>query len=244
MEKKQFPLDIKEFKERGVFISASPQHGKTNLGKLIADRLITQNFVIRAFDSSQQWLKSNIPYFLVFRSNDLKKRSKYPFDLSTTFDISRLRIEEQKELVRRVLEVDFSILSENTDIPFWICYILEEAQLYLPSGSLQATVNQEVLRMVSVGHNFNQTNKILTQRPADVSVKAIGRCGQLFIGKHFETNDIKRLATYLHWTPKKTYKNLTKLEKGEFYYVILGKEPVLISTPLFNQRVKPKQLEG
>jgi len=236
------PLNLIEFKDRGIFISASPQHGKTNLAKLISDIILKEGFIIRVFDSSQKWLNSNIPYYIQWREQNLKSKSKYPFDLSCVFDISRLTIESQKELVRRVASIDFSVLSETDLKNRWICYILEEAQLYLPSGSLTASINQEILRMVSVGHNFNQTNEILTQRPADVSVKAIGRCGQLYIGKHFEENDIRKLSSYLHWKPQSTYEKLTELRKGQFYYLLLGQKPVKINTPLHKQTLKPIQL--
>lgn len=238
----EIPFDIIEFKEKGVFISASPQHGKTNLAKLLSDVVMKQNFIVRVFDPSQKWLNSNIPYYMVFKSKHLKKTSKYPFDLSTVFDISRLRIEEQKELVRSVLLTDFEILSE-TKPNFWVAYGLEEAQLYLPTGSLTALANQETFRMVSVGHNFQQTNTLLTQRPADVSVKAIGRCGQLYIGKHFEENDINKLSKYLHWKPLETYAKLTKLQKGQFYYLLLGQKPIKIDTPLHKQILQPIRLE-
>lgn len=240
-EKKPFPFSFEDFRKRGAFICGAKQSGKTNLAKLIANELKRRNFVVRAFDPSQAWLKSSLPYFLVFRSADLRKTTAYPFDLSAVFDISRLLPSEQQETVRQVLATDFAVVSEKKP-SFGFCYALEEAQLYLPTGSLQASVNQQTLRMVSVGGNFGQTCLILTQRPADVSAKAIGRVGQLFVGKHFEENDIAKLARYLGWLPKKTYEKLTKLEIGQFYYLMVGEEPELISTPLFEPETTPKRL--
>lgn len=236
------PLNLIEFKERGLFISANPQHGKTNLAKIITDITMSNNFVARVFDPSQKWLFSNIPYYIEIDSKAFRKGIKYPFDLSVVFDMSRLRIEEQKSLVKEVLECDFDILANSKPFPFFICYGLEEAQLYLPQGSLQAKTSQETFRMVSVGHNFRQTNMLLTQRPADVDVRAISRCGQLYIGKHFEENDIRKISRFLHWKPENTYEKLTKLEKGQFYYMILGAEPQLINTKLHVQVHQPTQL--
>lgn len=239
----KIPLDIGNFKETGLFISAIPQHGKTNLAKIIMDNIMSNNFVTRVFDPSQKWLYSNIPYYIEIDSKILKKGFKYPFDGSLVFDISRLHIEKQKEFVKDVLACDFDILANSKPFPFFIAYGLEEAQLYLPQGSLQAKTSQETFRMVSVGHNFRQTNLLLTQRPADVDVRAISRCGQLYIGKHFEENDIRKISRFLHWNPKNTYEKLTKLEKGQFFYMILGSEPRLINTKLHKQTLKPIQLQ-
>jgi hypothetical protein len=69
--------------------------------------------------------------------------------------------------------------------------------------------------VISVGANFKLGYVLLTQRPSDVDTKAISRCGQLFIGKHFEVN------------------NINKLRCGEFYYC--ASTPTKITTPLHHQ---------
>jgi DNA helicase HerA-like ATPase len=88
--------------------------------------------------------------------------------------------------------------------------------------------------MISVGANFKLGYVLLTQRPSDVDTKAISRCGQLFIGKHFEVNDINKLRRFLGWRKfEDAYQRLPSLKRGEFYYC--ASTSTKITTPLHRQ---------
>jgi len=122
----------------------------------------------------------------------------------------------------------------------WTIYIVEESQLVLPSGSLRAKYAQATFRMVSVGRNFLERYILLTQRPADVSTKALSRVGQLFIGQHFEMNDINKIAHLLGYEFKECREILSSLQLGEFiYFNPYNRIRQKIQTPLYVNHRKP-----
>jgi len=204
------------------------------------------------------WLSSSIPYFVVideewWRSRSLKEIDSIPINQNITYDISRLYPTTQKQFISRILNKDFKFICNNMDkVNWWTIFLLEECQMVIPSGSLRANYAQTTFRMVSVGRNFKQRMILLSQRPSDVSTKALSRVGILYIGQHYESNDIKKISNFFNndikkisnffnRSQKETYEMLSNLKIGQFMFLnpyekILKK----ISTPLFETNITPK----
>lgn len=253
---KSFPFSVREAKDRGTVITGMPKSGKTNLAKMLVHHMMSLGYNVKVFDPSQAWLKSSVPYYLVMDSfMEVQDQAVLsPIDKSIVYDISRMYPEEQKLFIGIVIDSDFDLINDRSlvDVPHqWIIYVIEEAQMVIPSGSLRAKYAQQTFRMVSVGRNFNQRYFLLTQRPADISVKALSRSGQSYFGQHWEENDIRKISRLLgdKWsdntpTPKSRKFNfvreiLSGLKIGEFVYRNpYEKIQRKIATPLFDYTVE------
>lgn len=242
-----FTFDYEEALKRGCFISAMPQLGKSNLAKILVDYLMKQGCVVKVFDNSKVWYRSSVPTYQVIDTTHDEKIYN-PLSVSTIFDISRLYPDEFKSFVATVIGDDFHLVSRlppafnDKPLPFSIIYLIEEAQLLMPSGSLRASYAQETFRMVSVGANFNLRYIAITQRPADVSVKMISRTGLRYFGGAWEVNDLRKLRAYTGWKFNETLSRFTSLKVGQFWYQ-KGRETRLIKTPLFKTDVTPVKYE-
>lgn len=240
-----FDFSLREAKSRGTFISGMPRSGKTNLAKILADYLMKQGFIIKVFDPSMAWLSSSIPHFIRVDEEwwrQLNKLNSIPINQSITYDVSRLYPTVQKQFVAHILNNDFKFACNNMDkMDWWTIFFLEESQMFVPSGSLRANFAQTTFRMVSVGRNFKQRYVLITQRPSDVSTRALSRVGQLYIGSHYESNDIKKISNFFNRSQKETYEMLSSLTIGQFVF-LNPYERVLkkINTPLFETNIVPK----
>jgi len=236
----RLPFDVDDGKDAGVFVSAIRQHGKTKLAQLLADLYIDDDCLVRVFDTSQAWNSSNIPTKVTLRQ---PHKIVYPSDQSIIFDISRLYLQQQRFTIQTILGTDFQtrVESPNPKLEQWIIYFFEEAQIILPNGSLRANYAQEAFRTISVGANYNLGYMLITQRPADVSTKAISRCGILYLGKHFESNDITKLKKFLGWRKyNDTHERLSSLKKREFYHFD-GNKATKFRAPTYRQYRQPTE---
>jgi len=234
-----FPFSYREALERGTFISGMPKSGKTNLGKIIATQLLHCGYTVRCFDSSQAWLQSDIPYYVNINSFMDLGKADIPLEQSCVFDVSALLPEEQAVFTGEILDRDFEV-ARTEGLPNWTIYIIEEAQLVIPSGSLRSKYAQTTFRMVSVGRNFKQRFIMLTQRPADIDVKALSRVGQAYIGQHWEENDIRKLSRLLGYKFEECRRALSSLQLGEFvYFSPYTKVKEIVKTPAFVQSRTP-----
>ena len=240
-----FDFSLREAKDRGVFISGMPRSGKTNLAKMLADYLLKLGFIIKVFDPSLAWMESSLPYFVRIDEEwwrQLNKLNSIPINQSIVYDMGGLYPNTQKQFVGHVLNSDFKFNYYNMDkVDFTILYFLEECQMIIPSGSLRSNYAQATFRMISVGRNYKQRMVLLSQRPNDVSTKALSRVGLMYVGGHYESNDIKKISNFFNRIPKETYEMLSGLKIGQFMFLnpyekILKK----INTPLFETDITPK----
>lgn len=221
-----FPFSLSEALKSGVFISGITQSGKTNLALLIAKHLIDQAITVFAFDPSRAWhkLKHHVDSLVIDNNTH---QLAYDPKRSTLFDISLLLVEQQKEVVQKVVSDLFMNALENKKHNPTIVFF-EEAQLYLPQGSLSAKVSQEILRLITVGGNFKLRYVLITPFASSVDKSAIKACKQKYLGFSDEPNDVRYLKSFL---AKRVYE-LKTLNTGEFLYVI-GDRVEKVKTPLF-----------
>ncbi|MDH5451054.1 MAG: hypothetical protein OEX77_09215 [Candidatus Bathyarchaeota archaeon] len=99
---------------------------------------------------------------------------------------------------------------------------------------MRSTAYQEPLRFLSVGRNYNFKHILLSQRAQLIDATAISLCGQVYVGRMHEQNDLSKMR---NWLKEKT-ENLPSLQVGEFYYVLQG-ESIKFKAPLFKSATKP-----
>ncbi|MCP8313085.1 MAG: ATP-binding protein [archaeon] len=247
-----FPFDVKKARARGIFISGGKQSGKTNLAKVLADYQMKQppfeyenrfyeKTIVKVFDPSQSWVQeSSIPHYQ--EVTNIREPILNSITGSCIFDISRMYPFDQRIFISEILGADFNFIV-NKRIPVWIVYIIEEAQLVVPSLSLRSLFAQETLRTITVGRNYGMTVSLLTQFPAMVDTTTIKACGQGYFGLAWEVNDLNKLRAFVRWDKDKVWDTFPKLEVGEFVYLDIGgvdSYAQVVKTPLFKGK-KPQQ---
>jgi DNA helicase HerA-like ATPase len=206
-----FQFDVEELKTSGVFISGAPGSGKSTFAFFLADQLIRNNFIVYAFDPSQAWkTKSSIPKYV-------EVTEKIPFLIlqkeSTVYDISLLSPLKQQNFVENFCRILFNERARSMSRPQTFL-IFEEAHLYIPKGDLQKEVAQELLRIITVGRNYNIRFALLTQFPTMIDKMAIKYCKLKFFGYCDDADDIKYLRSFLG----EDANSLNGLDPGEFVY--------------------------
>jgi len=178
----------------GAFISGSKGSGKTTLAMSLADSLMREGCILKVFDISGKWrTKSSIPNLYIPINSTLPN---IPLYTSITFDLTLLTPRDMRNFITRVLRHDFERQVRSTERK-WIVYVFEECQLLIPQGKLRSNVAQEVLRILTVGRNYNISYIAITQRPATVDTTVLELTDVQFFGKCTGQNDLKKLVTML-----------------------------------------------
>lgn len=258
----RFPFDMWKHIENGTFTSGGKSSGKTNLNKVLVDKMIKfppftyedrryNKIVVKLFDISQAWSlrASPIPIYQEITYDGDFGECVNSMNESCVYDISQL---DSPDLIRLFIS---SIISEdlryvmNNRLPYWYTYVLEEAQFLVPSGTLSGKSNHigsaEMFKMITVGRNFGMTHGLLCQFPSTVDTNAIKACGQAYFGYAWEANDIRKVKNLLGWKKKDVEKQLPALYKGQFVYQKIGGGRVqeIIRTPKFEGSL-PKKWNG
>jgi len=234
LDVKDLVFDVELAKRRGTFISGSRGSGKSNLGKILADRLIKDGCIVKVFDNSQIWRHSNIPNLLVVKPDKHGKIDvQIDFYKSYVFDISHLYIKIQRLFTEFVIRTEFNYQANMTERKEHI-YIFEECELLVGTHNR----SEEIMRLVCVGRNFDLSYIALAQRLAMVSTSLISQCGQMYFGQAHEENDKKKLR---NWLGSHT-NELEDLSIGEFLYKN-GKYVEKLRTPLFQRKVMEVRAE-
>ncbi len=233
-----FAFDLEEAMRTGVFISGTSGYGKTNLAFHIADMMMKNHIGVVVFDPSQAWYNSSIPH--VFQIKDYKDFMKrgYAEASDIVYDLSLLYVEQQKSVITTIIQKEFTKAVNSPTRPKKI-YVFEECQLLIPQSRLRSIEAQEILRLITVGRNYNLRFILLTQRPATVDKTCVSLCGQKYLGRVDELNDIKYLRNWVG----DYVKELPSLAIGQFVYD-KGNEVEVIEVPIFRSLRRPRARKG
>jgi len=230
LDVKDLMFDVELGKKRGTFISGNRGSGKSNLGKILVDKLLRQGYIVKVFDNSQTWRNSSVPNLRIVKNNF----GDIDFTKSCVYDLSMLYIKDQRRFIENVIKTEFEHQTQLTEKQrHWIFYVFEECEMLVSTHNK----SEEILRLACVGRNFKLSYLALAQRFALVSPSLISLCGQLYIGQAHEENDLKKLRNWLG-----NYVNeLQDLTIGEFLYKH-DKYAEKIQTDKFTSNSKPKQI--
>ena len=232
---KRFDFDLNEALLSGCFIAGGKQCGKTNLAKNLADLFMKHGHIVKAFDLSQQWLDSSIPYSIEVNQPYLE----IPLYRSVVFDLSRLYASQIKTFITQILAKEFSLqVAMPKHERKWVVYFFEECQVLIPSGKLRSKESQEVLRLLTSGANYNLSYVAITQRPSTVDTTVMELTFQKYFARLDGENDKRKIKTYIE-----SYADmLDSLKLGEFIYD-KGNETKKVATELFASTTKPRRLQ-
>jgi hypothetical protein len=226
-----FSFDIELGLRHGTFIAGSRGSGKSSLGKTIADMFLKKDYIIRVFDNSQTWRRSNIPNVVI-----IKPYSNFEpnYNESYVFDTSLLDIPQQKAFIENIVNREFNhtaMLSENERN--WRIYVFEECELLLGTHEH----SKKIMKVCALGRNLRMSYIAIAQRFQLVSTNLISLSGQLYIGSMHEQNDLKKIK---NWLGDRT-EDLKTLEVGEFIRYSNGKLDKM-QTELFTPNIEPKMI--
>lgn len=230
-----FEIDVNEALRSGVFVCGGKGTTKTNLAKIIADKLLRLGYVVKVFDISKAWLRSSIPYVVEITNNIRMDINLYR---SVIFDLSRLLPKDVKRFITLILTKEWDMqVSLAEPQRKWIVYVFEECQMLTPQGSLRSNEAQQVLRLMTSGRNYRLAYIALTQRPALCDTSVFELTFQKYFARMNGENDLRKVANYIG---AKAY-DLEKLRLGEFFYD-RGAETKWIATKEFKAESKPQAL--
>jgi len=227
------PFDVNLAVDSGFYVSGTSQSGKTNLTKLIVQRLIDNGIACYVMDASKAWTHDTpISDVLVVDT----KIETYAWHGSTVFDIAALNARHKVRFVNQFCHDIYAMHVEGYAAKEFI--IFEEAQLYIPSGSLRLAIRrsspcESVLDVVTVGANYGLRFGLITQFPALVDKPPVKITQQRYFGWTWERNDVAYIKAFIgkEWAAK-----LQSLQKGEFIYQCRDKTE-LIKTAVYQRPI-------
>ena len=231
-----FEIDIGEAKRSGVFIAGGKGTTKTNLAKVIVDRLLKLGCIVKVLDVSTAWLNSQIPYVYEAETDYVPETELYQ---SVLYDLSNLTPKDVKSFIAKFLAVEWK---KQRAIPKhkrkWIIYVFEETQMLTPQGGLRSNEAQQTLRLMSSGRNIELGFIAITQRPALADTSVFELSFQRYFARMDGENDKNKVAQYIGSLAEK----LEDLNLGEFFYDF-GRTTKWIYTEEFKPKTKPRRLQ-
>ena len=227
------PFNIALAIDSGFYVSGTSQSGKTNLAKLLVQQLFDKGIACYVLDASKAWTHDTPIDDVVKIESD---KRDYAWEGSTVFDIASLSARHKVLFVNKLCHDVYEAHVNGYARKEFL--IFEEAQLYIPSGSMRLAVRrsspcESVLDVVTVGANYGLRFGLITQFPALVDKPPVKITQQRYFGWTWERNDVSYIKAFVgkEWAAK-----LQSLQKGEFIYQCRD-ATTLIKTPLYKRPI-------
>lgn len=229
-------FDFDEAKKGNTLITGSNQIGKSRLACGIASMLQSRQWQVIAFDNSGKWKEaSDIPNrFKIYPRAD--KLPPIPIDTSMVYDTSLLTPNDSKYIVNYILQSlwEYRVINQ---VDSWLMVILEELQLF--AKNVRGIVNQNLLRVMSVGANQKMRCIGIVFDLAMVDPCYIRLCTQRFHGRlPIEENSKRKFKSYYG---SDMFEVASHLGVGTFIYYHIDKLRI-IQAPLFEPHKTPQLL--
>lgn len=193
---KQVLLDILSHR---LNIIADPQHGKTNLSRVLVAEMVKQlsNVQVKVFDTTQVYRHN---FLDTFKCQEINNDTQKVFDDcgGIVFDIEYMFSQRIAQFIGNVVLIDYQRNRErkkasNGKLNDWTLYVLEEAQNSLNTHALNRLDSAVLLKSICEAANFGLSYIFIGQRAQDISTKAIERSSCYFIGKTVGDNNVRKL---------------------------------------------------
>ncbi len=226
-------MDFNRFVEDGALIVGGKGTGKTNLTKLLVS-LMPSSWEVKVFDISQAWTNDS-PIPARWESNPPLPRVQ---DASIVYDLGNAYPSQAREAMLDMIRREYECHLSQHVKPITI-FVFEEGQMLFKPSSLRSRVNEEGLRLITVGRNQGFSYIVTSQRPQLLDTTVWELCGQRYIGRLF------RPRPYFNSILGKDADRLPSLKRGEFLYqmddrIKLVRPPLFEGNPtiLLNRRLR------
>jgi len=225
-------IDLEECKKSNTLIVGQTGSGKTKLSMGIVDLLLKNGWEVHVFDSVGVWRKSPLTQIMILKSG---KVNLCDFTNSTVVDMSRLRIDDQKELLEKYTEWIWNLrVDDPHSIHRPLMIVLEESQNYIKN--LRSIEAQNIFRLMMSGRNLGIRVLMISPRINNVSAECRFLANQKYIGLSYETNVLAKIKSLYGKDVMNTCKSL---RVGEFIYSNPPLPPVKVRVPEFKTDNKP-----
>jgi len=230
---------LREILKTGLICVATKGHGKTNAIKVLTRELLHRGFAnVKVFDLALNWLFDfeQLTYQLLEQDTDIINANNCIYDFTLINNQNMIN-----HAMQHLMKVDFHNkarmkLTCDGKIYQWLVYVIEEAQNIIGSSALRGRENGFWLKAISTSRNFGLAYIFIGQRLADISTKAVERCGGYLLGKMTGDNDLRKVKAL---GGKELREQVKQLEVGSFIYYN-GNTTQQIDFPLFESYGRPK----
>jgi hypothetical protein len=214
-----FMVDTLELMKTGVFLTGTRQCGKSNLAKLIVQKLISEGKTVFIIDPTQVWQQDfdELSFLVVSEPHG---QTEITWNLeSTIFDVSQLTPKSLQRFTELFCTALFNrAVATPKPLRPQIVATFEEAHTAMENNRLNGKAYQNTKRFLTQGGNYGLSFIAITQFPALVDKLPLKAAQQRYFGKTSEPNDLKYLRAYLG----ETVKQLASLPLGQFLYTHSG----------------------
>ena len=228
----RYHFDTEEAAKTNTMIVGLTSSGKTRLGWAICDLLQSENWDIIIFDPVGVWAQSSMKQCIKLDSSRL---NILPVEGSVVYDISGLKIDEQKQLIENFAEAYWEYKNANPATRHTLI-VLEEASTFIKY--INGSASQNLYRLAMAGRNPPHLTRLMyiSPRYTDINTQFRFLAGQKYIGFADEENIFKSIKG-LHG---KDWAFIMKsLKVGQFLYKHTSKPIELITVPEFKPRTQP-----
>lgn len=206
----------------GLILVANKGYGKTNALKILIQQLLIRNDIrAKIFDPVGQFRFNfiEIPYLEINENTPNLIYNVNPF-CNLLHDIGFIDPTLRRLSITDIIMRDFAMRRDERianfgSIPNWVVYAFEECQNLIGTYALSGNIGKFWLAFVSECRNYNMSYIMTTQRLADVSTKALERCGNYLFGKQSGDNDLKKIKRI---AGEQIMNKVKMLDIGEFIY--------------------------
>jgi len=242
--KRVSPLDPKiksDILKTGCVIAGSGGGGKTNLAKIIARELLSDEKIqVKIFDKAQNWIHDfeSINY----QDLDIDTLSEHGFyfdDQSILFNCRINKPQEIKQVISDVVGYDYDYhweLKKVNEMNRHIVYIVEESQNVLGTIGLNDIWNT----FISEGRNFNMSFVFITRRMAQLSARAREQVQSYIWCRTVGQLDLDRVEKI---AGEEVANILPSLDLGEYVYYNGEKPYKIIDVPKYETSGMPERWE-
>lgn len=218
-----FPVEL--IMKEGCFVVGGRGCGKTNLLKILVQRVICAKIEVKVIDMALAWKNYPLPKMKV---NDKS--------WNVIYDLSRCSVLEARDLVCRMMANDVQEAICLTDLGMKPknLIVLEECHNLIPSHTLRTKRFMEISRAITQGRNFGLSFLASSQRLSSVDVNLVEISGVKY---WFKLEGHRNLVKARYWLDKYTVWRLRELNVGECYLQI-GSKIKLLEIPMFQPRLE------
>ncbi len=219
------------------FVVGGRGSGKSNILKLIVERLLACKVEVKVIDASLVWKDYPLLQRIRVRSGKSERGIESGLKWNCVYDVSRLSVLQMRDFTQKMMKQDLDeaiLLTDSGNKPRCI-YVIEECQNIVLPNSLRALKYQAISRFVTQGRNFGMSYILSTQRLASTDTSLIEISGLRYFLKLEGENSIRKVRS---WLTKFQSWRLRDLNVGEGY-LQFGSKTKLLRFPLF-QRMKVK----
>lgn len=239
------PLDdrIKDhIMSTGVGLFGSGKCGKTNLAKILASQLHTdENIQLKIFDKAQNWVHEfeQINY-QDLTLHTLEREGFYFGDQPILFNCKINNPRDIRKVISEIVNYDYEYhweLKEIDEMNRWIVYFIEEAQNILGTIGSYDIWNT----FISEGRNFNMAFVFIARRMAQVSTKARENMQSFIWGRMLGENDLRKVKSV---AGRDIMEAVASLPRYEFIYYNAGEAYRINNVPLYTANGRPRRVNG